>query len=157
MGFEELPRWWSHEGLGRGARSEKTWKFYALSAYLVLDISSQIIAYCIILYYIVLYCIILYYIVLYSLLYCIIAYWWEVKMLVSQLCPTLCDPWTVVPTPPHPPPGSSVHGILQARILEWVAIPFSRGSSQLKIQIQVSCIIGRFITIWATEINKLVI
>ena len=41
-----------------------------------------------------------------------------------QLCPTLCDPMD------HSPPGSSVQGILQARILEWVAMPFSRGSSQ---------------------------
>ena len=40
---------------------------------------------------------------------------------LPQLCPTLCDPMY------HSPPGSSVHGILQARILEWVAIPFSRG------------------------------
>ena len=42
---------------------------------------------------------------------------------VAQFCPTLCD------TVECSPPGSSVHGILQARILEWVAIPFSRGSS----------------------------
>ena len=46
-------------------------------------------------------------------------------------------------------PGSSVHGILQARILEWVVIFFSRGSSQPRDQIQVSCIAGRFFTIWA--------
>ena len=43
-------------------------------------------------------------------------------------------------------PGSSVRGILQARILEWVAIPFSRGSSQPRTQIQVSCNAGRFFT-----------
>ena len=49
------------------------------------------------------------------------------KALVAQLCPTLCDL-----------PGSFVHGILQARILEWVAIPFSRGSSQPRDQTQVS-------------------
>ena len=48
------------------------------------------------------------------------------------------------------PPGSSVHGILQARILEWPAIPFSRGSSWPRDQIQVSSIVGRFLTIWAT-------
>ena len=47
---------------------------------------------------------------------------------VAQSCPTLCDP---------------VHGILQARILEWVAISFSRGSSQPRDQTQVSCIAGR--------------
>ena len=44
------------------------------------------------------------------------------KVLVAQSCPTLCDPMD------YRPPGSSVHGILQARILEWVPIPFSRGS-----------------------------
>ena len=48
--------------------------------------------------------------------------WSEVK--VPQACPTLCDPMDCNP------PGSSVHGILHARILEWVAISFSRGSSQ---------------------------
>ena len=42
------------------------------------------------------------------------------------------------------PPGSSVHGILQARTLEWVAIPFSRGSSQPRDRTQVSCIVSRF-------------
>ena len=45
----------------------------------------------------------------------------SVYVLVAQLCPTLCDPMNCSP------PGSSVHGILQARILEWVASPFSRG------------------------------
>ena len=43
---------------------------------------------------------------------------------VAQLCPTLCYSMD------YSPPGPSVHGIFQARILEWVAIPFSRGSSQ---------------------------
>ena len=46
-----------------------------------------------------------------------------VCVLVIQLCPTLCDPMDCSP------PGSSVHRISQARILEWVAIPFSKGSS----------------------------
>ena len=50
----------------------------------------------------------------------------KVKVLVTLSCPTLCDPMN------HSPPGSSVHGILQARILDWIAMPFSRGSSQLK-------------------------
>ena len=54
-----------------------------------------------------------------------------------QLHPTLCDPMDCCP------PGSSVHGILQARILEWVAIPFSRGSSQPREQNCISCI-GRW-------------
>ena len=46
-------------------------------------------------------------------------------------------------------PGSSVHGISQARVLEWVAIPFSRGSSRPRDQTQLSCIAGRFFTNWA--------
>ena len=51
-------------------------------------------------------------------------------------------------------PGSSVHGILQARILEWVAISFSRGSSQPRDRIRVSRIVDRHFTIWATrEVN----
>ena len=45
-------------------------------------------------------------------------------------------------------PGSSVHGILQARILEWVAISFSRGSSQPRDQTWLFCIVGRFFTVW---------
>ena len=49
------------------------------------------------------------------------------------------------------PPGSSVYGILQARIQEWVAIPFSRGSSWSRGLTQVSHIAGRFFTIWATR------
>ena len=48
-------------------------------------------------------------------------------------------------------PGSFVHGILQARILEWLAIPFSRGSSWPKDQTQVSWTAGRFFTIWAYQ------
>ena len=47
----------------------------------------------------------------------------EVRVLVTQSCPTLCDPMDCSP------PGSSVHRILQARILEWVAMPSSGGSS----------------------------
>ena len=48
-------------------------------------------------------------------------------------------------------PGSSVHGILQARMLEWVAIVFSKGSSQLRDRTQVFCIAGRFFTAWTTR------
>ena len=59
----------------------------------------------------------------------------KVKMKVTQLCLTLCDPVDY-----------TVHGILQARILEWVAFPFSRGSSQTRDRAQVSCIAGRFLT-----------
>ena len=47
----------------------------------------------------------------------------KAAVLVTQLCPALCDPMDCNP------PGSSFHGILQARTLEWVAISFSRGSS----------------------------
>ena len=59
----------------------------------------------------------------------------KVKVKVVQLCPTLYDPMDYI-----------VHGILQARILEWVAFPFSRGSSQPRDRIQVFCIAGRFFT-----------
>ena len=55
-------------------------------------------------------------------------------------------PWTV-----SNPPNSSVHRILQARILQCIAIPFSRGSSQPRDRTQVSCIAGRFFTNWATK------
>ena len=55
------------------------------------------------------------------------------------------------------PPGSSVHGILQAWILEWVAISFSRGSSWSRDRTHVSCIAGRFFTDWTTTfVNKAV-
>ena len=74
--------------------------------------------------------------------------WWvllvKVEVLIAQLCLTLCDPMDCSLL------GSSVHGILQARILEWVAIPFSRGSSQPKDWTQVSCFASRLFTIWAT-------
>ena len=64
--------------------------------------------------------------------------WSEVK--VAQSCPTLCNPMDY-----------TVHGILQARILQWVAFPFFRGSSQPRDQTQVSCIAGGFFTSWATR------
>ena len=48
-------------------------------------------------------------------------------------------------------PGSSIHGIFQARILEWVDIYFSRRSSQPRDWSQVSCIVGRCLTVWATK------
>ena len=69
----------------------------------------------------------------------------KVKVLVAQSCPTLCNPMHCSP------PGSSVHGILLARMLEWVALPFSRGSSQPRNWTQVFFIAGRFFTIWATR------
>ena len=65
----------------------------------------------------------------------------KVKLLVAQLCPSLCDFMD------YSRPDSSVCGISQARILEWVAIPFSRGSSRPRDQSQVACIAGRFFTI----------
>ena len=64
---------------------------------------------------------------------------------VAQSCPTLCDPMDCSP------PGSSVHGIFQAWILEWVAVSFSRGSSWPRDRTRVSCIVGRCFTIWATR------
>ena len=64
---------------------------------------------------------------------------------VTQLCPTLCDPMDCSLS------GFYVHGILQARILEWVAIFFSRESSQPRYRTQVSCISSRFFTSWATR------
>ena len=51
----------------------------------------------------------------------------------------------------YSPPSSSVYGILQARILEWVAVSFSKGCSQPRDQSQVSCTAGRFFTVWATR------
>ena len=63
----------------------------------------------------------------------------EVKVKVIQSCLTLCDCMDY-----------TVHGILQARILKWVAFPFSRGSSQPRGQSRVSHIAGRFSTSWAT-------
>ena len=63
---------------------------------------------------------------------------------VAQSCPSLCDPIN------RSLPGSSVHGTFQARILEWVAISFSRGSSQPRDWTQVSCTARSFFPIWAT-------
>ena len=60
---------------------------------------------------------------------------YKVKVKVTQSCLTLCDPI-----------DCTVHGILQARILERIAFPFSRGSAQPKDQTQVPCIVGRFFT-----------
>ena len=65
--------------------------------------------------------------------------------LKAQSCLTLTDPMDCNL------PGSSVHEILQARIREWVVVPFSRGSSLSRDRTQVSHITGRFFTIWATS------
>ena len=68
----------------------------------------------------------------------------EVKVKVTQSCPTLCDPMDY-----------TVHGILQARMLQWVAFPFSRASSQPRDWTQDSCIAGGFFTSWASrEVKK---
>ena len=64
---------------------------------------------------------------------------------VAHSCPTLCNPMDCSP------PGSSVHWILQVRILEWVAMPSSRVSSQPRGWTQVSHIAGGFFTIWASS------
>ena len=69
----------------------------------------------------------------------------ERKSEVTQSCLTLCDPTDCNP------PGSSIHGIFQARILERVAISFSRRSSHPRDWTQVSCIAGRRFTTWATR------
>ena len=63
---------------------------------------------------------------------------------VTQLCLTLCDPTDCSL------PGSSVHGIFHAIVLEWIAIAFSRGSSQPRDQTQVYLIVDRHFTVWAT-------
>ena len=64
------------------------------------------------------------------------------KVLVAESCRTLWTPWTV----------ASVYGILQTLILEWVAIPLFRGFFQPRDPTLVSCIAGRFFTVWATSI-----
>ena len=71
---------------------------------------------------------------------------------VSVSCsvvPTVCDPLDCSPR------GSSVHGIFHERILEWVAISSSRGSSRPRDRTQVSCTAGRFFTGWATVLQAL--
>ena len=77
--------------------------------------------------------------------------WLRDPVKVPQLYLTLCKPMD------FNLPGSSVHGILQARILEWRAIPFSRGSSQPRDQTQVSCVGGGFFTIWATREAQMIL
>ena len=64
----------------------------------------------------------------------------DFKAKATQSCLTPCDPTDY-----------TVHGILLARLLEWVAFPFSMGSSQPRYQTQVSCIAGGFFTSWATR------
>ena len=66
---------------------------------------------------------------------------------VAQSCPTLCDPMDCSL------PGFSIHGILQARILEWVTVSFSRGSSRPRDRTLVSRIGGRRFNLWATSLG----
>ena len=70
---------------------------------------------------------------------------------VAQTCPTLCNPVD------YSLPSSSVHEILQARVLEWVAISFSRGSSLPRNWTWVSHIVGRHFTVWATREASIII
>ena len=69
----------------------------------------------------------------------------NMKLLVTQLCLTFWDPMDCSP------PGIPAHGILQARMLEWVTIAFSRECSQPRDWAQVFCIAGRFFIIWDTK------
>ena len=69
----------------------------------------------------------------------------KVRVSVAQSCLILCDFMDCSP------PGSSFHEVLQGRILEWVAMPFSRGSSRSRDWTQISCIAGGFFTVWATR------
>ena len=64
---------------------------------------------------------------------------------VAQSCPTLCDPMD------SSLPGSSVHGIFQAMVLEWIAISFTRGSSRPRDRTLVSRIVDRCFTVWTTR------
>ena len=73
---------------------------------------------------------------------------WIVRSEVSQSYPTLCDPMDCSLL------GSSIHGIFQARILEWAAISFSRRTSPPRDQTRVSHIVGRRFTIWATRAEQ---
>ena len=78
-----------------------------------------------------------------TLTYCIIWYEWVSE--VAQSCSTLCDPIDCSLS------GSSVYGIFQARVLEWIAISFSRGSSRPRNRTRVSRIAGRHFTVWTTR------
>ena len=72
-------------------------------------------------------------------------YWLSLFSEVTQSCPTLCNSMDCSL------PGFSVHGILQARILEWVTISFFRGSSRPRDRNQVSHIAGRHFSLWPTR------
>ena len=76
--------------------------------------------------------------------------WFALSLHYSHLVKECESRWTLCDPMDCSPPGSPVHGILQARLLEWVAFPFSRGSSQFRDGTQVSRIAGRFFTSWVT-------
>ena len=76
---------------------------------------------------------------------CVCIYVYESESEVAQLCPTLCNPMGCSLS------GSSVHGIFQATVLEWIAISFSRGSSWPRNQTWVSHVAGRLFTVFATR------
>ena len=83
---------------------------------------------------------------LYSYVYSLQCHWYsESESEVAQSCLTLCDPMDCSL------PGSSVHGIFQAIVLEWIAVSFSKGSSQPRDQTLVSRIVDRRFAIWATR------
>ena len=79
-----------------------------------------------------------------GLLRSFVVWWWFSHQVVSDSCNPM----------DYSPPGSPVHGISQARMLEWVAIPFCRGSSWPRYQTQVFCIAGRFFTNWAQSFTN---
>ena len=66
-------------------------------------------------------------------------------VLVTESCLTLCDPID------RSPPSSSVHGILQARVLEWIAMPFSKGSSPPRIELRSPTLQADSLTVWASR------
>ena len=68
----------------------------------------------------------------------------------AQSCSSLCNPMD------YSLPGSSIHGISQGRILKWIAISFSRGSSRPRDRTWVSCIAGRHYIVWATREANLI-
>ena len=75
----------------------------------------------------------------------LLKFYMKVKVLVTPLCLTLSNSMGCSP------PGSSLHMIFQAKILDWVAIPFSREYSQPRNWIWVSCTAGKLFTVWATK------
>ena len=77
-----------------------------------------------------------------------VLYYWNHML---HVCYSLHHAWCFGDTKDCSPPGSPVHGILQTRILEWVGIPFSRGSSRPRDWTQVFHLVGRFFTIWTSR------